>query len=335
MPQKVFGLASENLRKTTPFQVEIEKYCEHSQHDTGIEATVKLHLPNEELEFNVLFRKEIRNHQLPKIIEVATAHPPFLLIAEKLFPKIKDRLINNGINWIDAAGNIFVKTIDHYIYKDRNESFQLSVKREHRQDRAFTKTGLKVIFLFLQDEAWLQKTYRKIAQAADVALGTVSYVFNGLDKRGYLVKKDDKTYQLIQKEKLLDAWITAFETELKPKLEKGNFTFIDKSMADEWKNIPLDSHMVWGGEAGADLLTDMLRPQILTLYTTHDRSAIMKKLRVKPDPEGDIQVLTPYWRIQTGEQTAPPLVIYTDLMLTGEQRNFKIAHDIYVRFLQN
>lgn len=334
MPDRVFDIASENLGKTTRFQLTLANFYRQNQKDLGIDAKVKLHLLNEQLEFYVLFRKEIRKHQLPKILEIATAHAPFLLIAEKLSPKIKARLIDKEINWLDAAGNIFVITKNHYILVDRHDANHLSAKRERHQDRAFTKTGLKVIFLFLQNEAWLQKTYREIAQEANVALGTISYVFNGLEKRGYLVKKNSNTYELVQKEKIIDTWITAFETKLKPKLEIGNFTFIDQDTANNWKNIPLDDQSVWGGEAGGDLLTGMIRPQILTLYTTNDRGNLMKKLRVKPDPNGEIQVLSPYWRIQAGEKTAPPLVIYSDLMLTGEQRNFQIAKEIYARFIQ-
>src|SRR5699024_5757865 len=147
--------------------------------------------------------------------------------------------------------------------------------------------------------------------------------------------KDEKNYQLVRKEKLIDEWIAAYETELKPKLHKGNFAFVDEEQAADWKKMTLDNQTVWGGEAAAELVTGMLRPQVLTLYTRLTKGNIMKKFRLKPDPDGLIHVYQPFWNIEGNQETAPPLAIYADLILTGDERNFKIAENIYTGFLQN
>lgn len=151
----------------------------------------------------------------------------FLLIGGQIFPNIKEKLKEKGINWIDGAGNMYIRTDNHFLFVDHNETFHI----KDEKDRALTKTGLKVVFLFLLDEAWLQKTYRAIAEVADVVLGTIGYAINGLKKRKYLVKKDEKNYKLVRKEALIDEWIVAYEKELKPKLHKGNFTFVDGKQA--------------------------------------------------------------------------------------------------------
>lgn len=330
METNIFPIAQENLEKVTNFKLEIGKGEKYVKNGHGIEKA-KLYLPEETLDFFAQTKKEVRVHQLPQIFELAEQYKPFLLIGGQIFPDIKKRLREKGINWIDAAGNMYVKTEDHFLFVDHNETFR--IKRE--KDRAFTKTGLKVLFLFLQDEVWLQKTYRKIADAADVALGTIGYVINGLKKRQYLVKKDEKNFKLVRKEELIDDWIAAFETELKPKLHKGNFTFIDKELAQNWKELELEDQTVWGGEAGGELLTGMLKPQVLTLYTKHQKGLIMKNFKLKPDPNGFVQVYEPYWKIEAGKNIAPPLAIYVDLMLTGDERNFKIAEKVYDEFLQD
>ena len=226
---------------------------------------------------------------------------------------------------------MYIRTDDHFLFVDHNETFHI----KDEKDRAFTKTGLKVVFLFLLDEVWIQKTYRAIAKAAGVALETIGYVINGLKKRKYLVKKDEKNYQLVRKEELIDEWIAAYETELKPKLHKGNFAFIGEKQAVDWKDMALDSQTVWGGEAGGELITGMLRPQILTLYTTHNKGSIMKEFRLKPDPNGEVQAHEPFWNIEDGQETAPPLVIYADLILTGDERNFNIAEKLHAELLQD
>jgi len=331
MEADILPIAQENLEKLTQLKLEIGERVKYTQDGPRVDAKVKLHLPDETLEFFAEIRKEVRIHQLPRVYELAKTNEPFLLIGGQIFPKIKEKLKDKGINWIDGAGNMYIRTKDHFLFVDHNETFHVKVER----DRAFTKTGLKVVFLFLLDEEWIQKTYREIAEAANVALGTIGYVINGLKKRKYLVIKDEKNYQLVRKDELIDEWIAAYETELKPKLYKGNFAFIDEEQATDWKNMALDDQTVWGGEAGAELLTGMLRPQILTLYTTHNKGDIMKKFRLKPDPDGVIQVYEPFWNIEEVQETVPPLVIYADLILTGDERNFKIAKKIYGKFIQD
>ncbi|NGP89675.1 type IV toxin-antitoxin system AbiEi family antitoxin [Fodinibius halophilus] len=331
MEANIFPITQENLEKVTQFKLEIGEQKKYIQNGYQVDAKIKLHLPDETLEFFAEIKKEVRTHQLPRIYELAQNNKPFLLIGGQIFPTIKEKLKDKGINWIDGAGNMYIRTKDHFLFVDHNKTYR--VKKE--KDRAFTKTGLKVLFLFLRDEKWLQKTYREIAEAADVALGTIGYVINGLEKRNYLVKKNEKNNQLVRKDELIDEWIGAYETELKPKLHKGTFAFIDKEEAANWKKMELDDQTVWGGEAGADLLTGMLRPQDLTLYTTHTKANIMKKFRLKPDPDGTVQVYEPFWNTKTENETAPPLAIYADLILTGDERNFNIAERIYGEFIQD
>ncbi len=100
-----------------------------------------------------------------------------------------------------------------------------------------------------------------------------------------------------------------------------------------WKELELDDQTVWGGEAAAEILTGMLKPQVLTLYTTHTKGDIMKKFRLKPDPDGFVQAYKPFWKIEADQETAPPLAVYADLILTGDERNFKVAKKIYREYL--
>jgi hypothetical protein len=331
MEADILHIVEENFEAHTPFSLEIRKPEKQALNGQHVDTKVKLHLRDKILEFYTEIKKEIRAHQLPRIYELAESNKPFLLIGGHIFPNIKEKLKEKGVNWIDGAGNMYIGTEDHLLFIDHNETFHVEVEK----DRAFTKTGLKVVFLFLLDETWLQKTYREIAEAADVALGTIGYVINGLKKKKYLIKRNDKHYQLTRKEKLIDEWITAYETELKPKLQKGKFAFIDEEQAVGWRKMKLDDQTVWGGEAGAELITDMLRPQVLTLYTAHTKGNIMKKYRLKPDPDGTVEVYEPFWKIEDDQETAPPLVIYADLLLTGDERNFKTAKKIYAEFIQD
>ena len=149
-----------------------------------------------------------------------------------------------------------------------------------------------------------------------------------------IIKKAKKEYKLINKLELLDQWVTAFTDELKPRLHVNNFEFLEDYDRQNWRNFPLQEGTFWGGEPGADLLTNNLRPAEYTLYTHKRKPALMTEYKLKPNPEGNVKIYKPYWTIKTEEQkAAPPLVIYTDLMATGEPRNVNIAKEIHAQYL--
>lgn len=54
---------------------------------------------------------------------------------------------------------------------------------------------MKVVFLFLHDEAWLNRTYRDIAEGADVALGNIKHVLDGLKEHEFVYAKNEKVYK--------------------------------------------------------------------------------------------------------------------------------------------
>ena len=86
------------------------------------------------------------------------------------------------------------------IWIDTNK--EVIIEKE-KINRAFTKTGLKVIFHFLLNDNQLNQTYREIANKAGVGLGNINYVINGLKENGYLVNLNDNHYKLTNKPGLL------------------------------------------------------------------------------------------------------------------------------------
>jgi hypothetical protein len=61
----------------------------------------------------------------------------------------------------------------------------------------------------------------------------------------------------------------------------------------------------------------------------------MKKYRLVPDKLGDIKVYLKFWKGVAGDvKTVPPLLVYADLIGTGERRNLQTAERIYDEYLQ-
>src|SRR5690606_36638878 len=66
----------------------------------------------------VQVKKEVRQYQLERILEQASNYQPFMIVAENIFPKIKERLRDERIAYLDTAGNIFINEGGHYIWID-------------------------------------------------------------------------------------------------------------------------------------------------------------------------------------------------------------------------
>jgi hypothetical protein len=96
----------------------------------------------------------------------------------------------------------------------------LPTKKE-KGNRAFTKTGLKVLFHFLIDDNIVGLPYRQIANITNVGLGNANNIFTGLKETGFLLKLKKNEFILNNKKELFEKWTTDYKETLKPNLEIG------------------------------------------------------------------------------------------------------------------
>ena len=325
MNQAILEKALANLTPEIGHTTEWETYVPDNNYEVDARVTFNLNTKKAIVRYAEI-KKEIRKHHIPQLKELQHKVGPLMLVAERLYPNIKNLLNEAGIDWIDVAGNIHLEEGETLIWIDHHTTTPIQKKK----NRAFTKTGLKVVFLFLHDENWLNKTYREISQTADVALGNIKHVLDGLKEHEFVYAKNKDMLKLKNRDRLLDQWITAFADELKPRIQKGRFKLINKETEQNWKNLPLGEQDQWGGEPAADLLTNDLKPVEYILYTRKNRAELIKKLKLIPDGNGKIEIREPYWTVENElPNIAPRLVVYTDLMVTGDPRNIKIAEEIY------
>jgi hypothetical protein len=321
----------EKLEKTTGIKTKFKPAAK----GRFIDGTVDFITKNKATTFFIEAKKELRAHHLPNITEQATKHKPMLVIAQTIFPKLKEELRKQKIAYLDDAGNAYINYQDLVIWIDGQKKEE---KERTVTNRAFTKAGLKVVFHLLVDENLVNTSYRELAKLAKAGLGNINNVMTGLKDMGYLLQIDNKRKTLQKKKELLDRWMGGFAETLKPTLHIGNFRFANAVEFGNWRKIRLEAHdTVWGGEPGGDVLTNDLHPTKLTIYTTGNKADIMKQLKVLPDPDGNIKVYQKFWNYQLGikSPTAPPLLIYIDLMLTGDPRCQEIAKRIFDKYLKN
>jgi len=282
---------------------------------------------------------EVKRTVTPSTIGAAAAKvmgfgKPGILVTRYITPKMAERLKALDVAFLDTAGNAYLRTPNLFVYVTGIKP-QMPAMRE-RTVRALRATGLKVIFALLCRGDLLNAPYRDIAKAADVALGTVNSVFYDLRRLGHIVEtKSGRRYE--DRAGLINKWVEAYAQELRPKL-KPNCYRVEKM--DWWRQENLADLEMWlGGEPAAAVLTKHLRPEIVTIYGNTRFAVLAKRIKPVKDDYGNLEVLNKFWKFDFPALVkkyplVPPLLIYADLVATGDARNIETAQIIKDRFLE-
>ncbi|MBM4308442.1 MAG: hypothetical protein FJ115_15505 [Deltaproteobacteria bacterium] len=321
-------LALEALRNNLPGQAEIKAV--NPVRDPRIRADYLLRI--------VMQRKEIKYYaeikanltkadKLLAIMRKADFHHPLLLVAKYINPQLADELKQNGTEFIDTAGNAFINQPPLYIFVKGNKP---DIVKTPPPKRTFKPAGLKVIYAFLCNPGLEDKTYREIAAEAEVALGTVDWIMKELKELRFLLDMGKRGQRLTQKPNLLQRWIAAYPEQLRPKLTLGRF----RGDHEWWRQKKLDPLKAqWGAEVAAARLTQYLQPEIITIYTTLQQlNPLLAENRLRKDEAGDVEILKRFWKppeIWKYEDLVHPILIYADLLATGNERNIETAKMIY------
>ena len=323
----VLHRALEMFRKNTGLTLEIEPYP--LQVTYRPDAVIKIIWQN--LKF--LFEAEIKNNITRATLGGAVQRLNFfkekgILITRYITPQIADELRKMNIPFMDAAGNAYINEPPLFIFLKGNKL--IHDYHVNRPTRTFQPAGLQVLFAFLCNPGLENAPYREIAKKADVALGTVGWIIYDLRRLNYLIETKIRKRKLTQKEDLLNRWVTAYPEQLRPKMIMGFYTADNLGW---WKNAEIENFNVfWGGEVAAAWLTKYLKPQKITIYANQPISRFLMRNKIKKDPNGDIEILRVFWNFEVDwhkKKVVPPLLIYADLLATGDARNIETARMIY------
>jgi hypothetical protein len=325
--------ALEAFQHATGLRMLVE--AEEVTDNAGRQADALVHLaaPGAERQFVVEVKARLTQATLGIAVHQLERFPQKgLIVADYVNPKMAERLRAMDIPFLDVAGNAYLNEPPVYVFIKGNKP----IEKPHREapTRAFQPTGLKVLFALLCNPDLENAPYRDIAKAADVALGTVGWVITDLKALGYLVDMGKRGRRLTNKAKLIERWVTTYPELLRPKLVLGRYRAVDR---DWWKHAQLHNvQAYWGGEVAAARLTKYLKPERVTIYARGKPGQLLLKNTLKKDPDGDVEVLEAFWRIDydwSHTELAPPLLIYADLLATGDARNIETARMIYEREL--
>ena len=259
---------------------------------------------------------------------------PLLLIADYVNPNLAEHLREDGIAFLDLLGNAFFKTEHLYIDIQGNKPKSHATMKVKRGKELFRAAGLRLTYELLVHPRKACVPYRHLAEDAKVATGTIARVFEALRDQGYLIGQG-RDRELINAKELLDRWLLAYHDNQRNTLLVGQYQRHDESL----DRIPLDKlKAAWGAEAAAERLTNFLRAETITIYI-HDHGQNIEKLKLygqlNPEKGGKLEVLRAFWRYKdpTPNNCVHPVLVYADLMATGDPRNAEAAQLIYERHL--
>jgi len=328
--QKALGM----LQKKTGLTATAEVYPKVLKDAHPPDARIKLTLRELRWNFAAEIKKSVTQTTLGGTIAQLRKFPEKgLLVAGYITPQLAEQLKEMKIPFIDTAGNAYIDEPPLFVFIKGDKPDE--DYRKNRPTRAFQQTGLQVVFALLCKPGLENAPYRQIAEETAVALGTVNWVMADLREKGHLIDMGKRGRRLVKKKALLERWVTTYPDKLRQRKLLGTYTTEDIGW---WKDTEITKFGArWGGEVAAAKLTGYLKPETVTIYTGEAPGKLVMTRKLKRETTGNIEILKTFWNFiydwpdldNQYLDLVHPILIYADLLATGDARNIETAEIVY------
>src|SRR5690606_40819338 len=130
-PQEIIQTTLDNLNNTGILQA---KWFETNENN-DLNGQLELIWQDNPITLHTVIKRELRNVQLPQLEDMAKANPPFLVMAQRIFPKIKEALRERKIAYMEANGNLFIIQTNLLLWIDVNDPIPI---KSTKTNKAFT-----------------------------------------------------------------------------------------------------------------------------------------------------------------------------------------------------
>lgn len=248
-----------------------------------------------------------------------------LILTDMIPQDITEAMQKSEINFCDTAGNIQICIAGIRLSNiDMEPAFVQSKSTTSINLNTFA--AMKVIFSLLRYRDAIQWPMRRLADAADVSLGSVQRVIEALKKNALIfLTPNGKFFK--NKRKLLEIWVKGFNSIILPKITLGHAIFRNAYERVDWQKVALTDGIMWGGEPAAQLLDGYLIAEDLSIFTSMDFRTTAKTLNLIPTGStGYISILKKFWcddndaSYNEQKNTVPVLIVYAQLMGNFDSR---------------
>lgn len=252
---------------------------------------------------------------------------PLLLISAYITPAHITKFVEQGINVIDSVGNCSIRYNDFFILISGRKP---SVIERERRTKTLSETSIRLVYHLLSDKTLIHQTYRAMCEVTGISLGSVKNAIEDLTIRKFIATSG-RDRKLINREELIELWQQRYNEMVKPKSLLKRVAFKNDDARSKWKTVSLPKGMLWGGDCGANLIDGYLVPGEYEIYTSVPAAMLLATGKFQLSENGEVRVYRKWWDDAAGEssvQAVPPLIIYADLMGSGDSRCVEAAQRI-------
>lgn len=302
------------------------------------DALIELDIPPRTKQYAVEVKKNIDRYAMVNQLRALwprQAKPALLVAAPYIATPVAERCREMDLFFADAAGNAYLKAPGLHLYiTGRGKPIDFTPAAGVK---IINPAGLRVVFAMLCKPNLLNATYREIAAAARVALGTIGPVIKDLETRRHITPAPNAGRnahrRFLDPPRLVQEWGAVYPTVLRPKLNVRRF----RAQKAGWtKDLNLEPYNAfWGGEVAANRLLHHLEPQTATIYARDTARPIITEQKMRADVNGEVEILDTFWNhLPTIGDVVPPMLAYADLMTTTDGRNLEAARMIYDEYIE-
>lgn len=334
MEQKIVVKALENLFEASGlvgeinFQPNLAKESKFSQ-DGAIHFLYKKH----SFKLPFIVKKSLTNSILDMLQEIGNSS---LVIFKYASKTLKKQLKKYGINYIEITGNAYIETEEVYFFVDVNKSIK---PQNTKNSKAFSKTGLKLIYLFLSHPETIKLSYREIANISNISIDTIGRILRELVNDNYVVKYNDLEHRIFRLERLAKDWAIIFNKTLRPKLKKRAFDFRGDCDLRSLLNHKFKGKI--SGELAADEMSNYLISEKANIYINGSFVDFALSNNLIPSKSGRITLIEQFWDFEiddlsnSNSKLASPILVYSDLIDDYNPRNINAAKKILDNYVYN
>lgn len=261
-----------------------------------------------------------------------------VVVAPRIGPEVGQVIRAAGAGYVDARGNLDVSIGPGYIAQIQGRSAEVGATR----GRSLGLAGYRVLFTILALPQQVWPSTRALAAAAGVSRQPARDAVNRLQAEATMVRTS-RGYQLLVQhyERVLEAWLGGYLHVVRPKLELAVLRRPEVAPDDLERAVaPLLDGVSpgwrYGGTAAGFRLSGHYRGGNTVVHLADAPSNLARDLRARPDPSGNLIVMaipSAAAMASPRDDVVHPLLIYTELMATGDERARDSARDLEPLFV--
>ena len=267
---------------------------------------------------------------------------PSIVFSRYVNPSIAEDLRKHDICFIDTVGNAYIH-LDDFLFIDR-QGRKPVVPDELKKSSVFHPKGMQLLFILLTRDNSLNETVRVLAQAAGVSKDRVSTGLRSLQQTGIVYRTGKGSWQFSDMRSLLEQWLAGYHMRFRSSLILGAYKIApscEANFPERLSELLPANRYAAGGALGADLLTHYYRGMTTEVYIhPEDLVNVKSTFKLIPARETNItlfRLFSPDVVFQdagTAVSIAHPLLVYAELLHTGDDRAAETAQMIYNRYLK-